>query len=249
MSKHQPSKNAEASPEAPAPSPERISIRLQRISQMHAATKDQAWKLKLAVFFMGMEVQALKAELGVSQGGDRANQNGFALLGKNYATWEELIEREAGITSQTARNYVTAYENICQVAPDVVNRILRLASPTIDRIEGKTPLALPDAEGVIQTIPEKDLVAFREAVDPWGLSQLYQKVLKPAQAQIIEEATKTQARLSEQQALLKFWFEDFDSRMQKRDYLKIPPKQRELLLNSLEVVTKEIRDSLRKTSK
>jgi hypothetical protein len=221
-----------------------LPLRLDRIRGWHRATVSQAWRLKLQVFFTGMEIQALKADLGITNGRPSDEKSEFVsdFSGGKASTWEELIETSCDITSRTARNYVAAYQNMSAAAPAVVERIIKLAAP---RLEAAQPLALADPDAIIAAIPEKELAAFRDAVDPWNLSELYQRPLKAAAAQIAEETAKQQSKQTAQQGMLKFWFDDFDAKLRTKSHLKLPRAQREVLLNTMEITIKELRDSLR----
>lgn len=222
--------------------PETAMTRVTRIRAWHQHASGAAWRLKLLVFFAGMEIQGLKAELGVSAGRPEKFGNGFRINGKTYATWEEIVVSECGLTSRTARNYATAYANMCEAAPAVVNQIMAAAGPQLANCE---QLTLPDPDAAIAAVAEEDLIAFRDALDPWSLSELYQKPMSAVQAQIAEETAKKDSQTSEKQAMLQFWFEDFDGRLKSKSHLKLPKKQREMLLNTMEITVKELRDSLR----
>jgi hypothetical protein len=240
------SKSSSAPAVVNASAPGELSTRLERIRGWHGIATAQAWKLKLMVFFAGMEIQGLKAALGVTQGARSDAEElrkRVSEVSKGKAdSWDEWVEIECGITSRTVRNYVAAYQSICQAAPKVVERILAIAAPRIDTAQ---PLALPDPEAVMATIPQAELAAFRDATDPWTLSELYARPLKAAQAQHLEETAKAASKKIEQQTMLKFWFDDFDGKVRTKSHLRLPRPQREMLLNTLEVTIKELRDSLR----
>lgn len=222
-----------------------ISQRLERIRSWHNISRDQAWKLKLIVFFAGMEIQALKAELGITAGNPEKvkSETVSELTNGKCRTWDELVELHCGMTQRTALNYVTAYENICREAPGFVEAVLKVAEPRITGV--KQPLALPDPNAAIAKIPEEELEKFREAMDPWSLRELYIRPMKPAQAQIVEELEKAKAAKRDVQTYLKFWFDELDTNIKNRSYLRLPKPQREMLLNTLEITIKELRDSLR----
>ena len=227
-----------------------LSTRLERIRSWHNVSREQAWKLKLIVFFAGMEIQALKDDLGVTQGSrsDLSATSETVSEVEKYSkgkatTWEELVELECGMTARTANNYVTAYHNICAAAPTFAEAILKHAAPRLDGM--KKPLALPDPGAAIAAIPEEELEKFRDATDPYNLREIYARPMKPAQAQILEELEKDKSKKREIQGFLKFWFDELESNVKSHSHLRLPRKQRELLLNTLEITVREIKDSLR----
>ena len=222
-----------------------LSTRLERIRSWHNVSREQAWKLKLIVFFAGMEIQALKDDLEITAGNpDKVNSETVSELTNGKATtWEELIELECGMTYRTAHNYVLAYHNICAAAPTFAEAILKHAAPRLDGM--KKPLALPDPGAAIAAIPEEELEKFRDATDPYNLKDIYARPLKPAQAQMQAELAKAHSKKVEVQGYLKFWFDELDSKIKNRSYLRLPKPQREMLLETLELTIKELRDSLR----
>lgn len=224
-----------------------ISTRLERIRSWHNVSREQAWQLKLIVFFAGMEIQALKDDLGVTERQrtdiDGTAETVSAVTNGKATTWEELVELECGMTYRTAQNYVTAYHNICAAAPSFAEAILKVAAP---RLDGKKAcLALPDPGAVIAKIPEEELEKFRDATDPWSLREIYARPMKAAQAQIVEEIEKAKSKQREVQGFLKFWFDELESNVKRHTYLRLPRKQRELLLNTLEITVSEIKESLK----
>jgi hypothetical protein len=223
-----------------------LEIRLDRLKVWHSGAKASAARLKLFVFLAGAEIMALKTSLGVSQGGDqRANGNGFRLLDRTYATWEELVANESGMTARTTRNYATAYLAIAQELPEIAQRILAsvdiaLASPEQDQMS----LQLRCDEH-FRSIRPADLEAFAAATDPWTLGELYRRELKPAEATEVIEAAKQKAAATKTSKQLEFWFGEVADKIKSKEYLRFPRDRREMLLDELELAVRELKDSLK----
>lgn len=227
--------------------PGNISTRLERIRSWHGAARTQAATLKLVAFFTGMEIKALHDDLGISQGMRNDLDGTSPTVGEvtdgRCKNWQELVEDQCGISEQTARNYVALYDNICAKAPAFAEAVLAVAAPRLDKI--RKPLALPDPQASIAKIPAEAMEAFHEATDPWSLSELYRRPMKPAQVQMRAELAKAEAKKIEQQTYMHFWFKDLEKSIKNRTYLRLPRPQREMLVDTLELTLKDLKASLR----
>jgi hypothetical protein len=225
-----------------------IETRLDRIRSWHAITSAKAFETRLLIFFTGMEIKGLMSELGITQGA-RTDLPGtsetISEVSRGKAeTWQELLALECGITDRSARNYVAFYEQMIFRAPAFVEWVIKHAAP---RIEGPSDklLALPDPHAVIAKIDPEALQAFRDANDPYTLSELYEKPLKPAIAQARAEQAKKKSDEKEEQAYFDFWCGEMEKAARKRTWHVLPPPQRKVLLETLENTIREIKASLK----
>lgn len=224
-----------------------ISTRLERIRSWHQLTATKAFETRLLIFFTGMEIAALKGDLGITQGCrsdlSRTSEMISEVTNGKAETWEELLSLETGMTARTARNYVAFYDQMILRAPAFVQWCIQHAAP---RLEGPSDklLCLPDPHAVIVTIDKEALQAFRDATDPYTLSELYEKPLKPAIAQARTEHAKKKSDEKEEQAYFDFWCGKMEKAARSRTWQVLPPPQRKVLLETLETTVAEIKASL-----
>jgi hypothetical protein len=226
--------------------PGNIATRIERIRSWHNASRNQAATLKLLAFFTGMEIKALHDDLGITPGNPALTGNSETvseLTNGRCRTWAELVEDQCGMTERTARNYVSLYEYLCMKAPAFVEAVLAVAAPRLDKI--REPLALPDPQASIAKIPADAMDAFHAATDPWSLSEMYRRPMKPAHVQMQVELAKAASQKVEAQTYLKFWFDDLEAKIKNRSYLRLPRPQREMLVDTLELTLKDLKASLR----
>jgi hypothetical protein len=223
-----------------------IETRLDRLKVWHSGAKASAARLKLFVFLAGAEITALKDCLGVQAGGDRtAKSNGFTLLDETYATWKQLITDQVGMTFQTVRNYEVAYLEMIRQLPDLGQRILNAVDIRLESSD-QQPLALQlKFDDQLQRIKPGDLESFTEATDPWSLSELYKRELKPAEAQEVLEKAKQKAARQAHDTQLEFWFGEVAAQIKRKEYLRLPRNHREMLLDELELAVRELKASLK----
>jgi len=232
-----------------ATAPGNISIRLERISAWQQLASRRAWELKLIVFFTGMEITFLKTALGIRPGAAPADYSATVAdtvseLTKGRATtWVELIELKCGMTERTARRYVVAYDRMCGVAPSTVAKICEAFGPCPDK---PFALALPDPDVAFAKVPEEDMEAFREAFDPYSLSELYEKPVPHAIVLARNAHAKKDSDDREEQAVMAFWLDAFHAQTQRNSYLVLPVPQRKAVLETLETAVAEIKASLRR---
>ena len=230
-----------------AAAPGNISIRLERISAWQQLASRRAWELKLIVFFTGMEIVFLKTALGVREC-QRTDIDGTAdivsaVTNGRATTWGELIELKCGMTERTARRYVVAYDRMCGVAPSTVAKICEAFGPCPDK---PFALALPDPDVAFAKVPEEDMEAFREAFDPYSLSELYEKPVPHAIVLARNAHAKKESDDREEQAVMAFWLDAFHTQTQRNSYLVLPVPQRKAVLETLETAVAEIKASLRR---
>jgi hypothetical protein len=230
---------------APGNSPS-IAARIDRLKLWHTGAKASATRLKLFVFLAGLEGQAIKDVLGIVERrrtdlGETAETISAVTGGESFSNW---IEAQTGITYRTFNNYITAYFNMDVAAPEIAGRI-RAASDI--RLESHSaPLALQtQIEESIRKISPADIEAFSAALDPWNLSDLYQKPLKPAQVREQNEEAKAKSDLRDRDHQLEFWFDEFEKKAERFHYLKLPRPHREALLERLTGMIRDLKDSLR----
>ena len=229
-----------------AAAPGNLSIRLERISAWQQLASRRAWELKLIVFFAGMEITFLKAALGVTNGRpDCEKLDTVSNLTNGRAdTWQELLELKCGMTARTARRYVVAYEHMCAVAPSTVAKICEAFGPPC--MDKPITLALPDPARAFEKVPEEDMEAFREAFDPYSLSELYEKPVPHAIVLARNDRAKKESDAREEQAVMAFWLDAFDTQVRHNSYLVLPVPQRKAVLETLEAAVAEIKASLRR---
>lgn len=160
---------------------------------------------------------------------------------KSYSTWADVIEGECEVCERSGRNYVSAYDSICAVLSHDLQARLREVSGVFLEANPK-PLALPDRDSVVAAMPKSELQAFCEAVDPFTLNELYERPIKRAKRlkQEVQERAKRELTQAEF-----FWFDTFEKQRRDKLHLRLERPHREALLNSLQVMVRELRESLK----
>lgn len=218
-----------------------LTLRVQRIQFWHSQAQLTGWKFKLFAFFAGLELKALKQELGVSQG---ATSETVSEVGG----WDAYVEKHCGFTARTARNYAHCYENICQAVPNLANRLIKAAQAQLQDGQGNL---LPERstlqpEEALKLVSEKDLAAFAQAADEWSLHELYAKPEKSAGANAA--LAKSKADLEKRQLAFDFWVStkgDFNKRLEAKSYLRLPKPQRQVLADRLSLMLADLKQSLK----
>lgn len=225
-----------------------IPTRLDRIRTWHKITSQRASETRLLIFFAGMEIQGLKSALGITERQrtdiDGTAERVSAVSGGQAKTWQDLLELKTGMTARTARNYVAFYEMVVYSAPEFAHWVLEHAAPRIDDDSEKF-LALPDPHTVIANIDPSALQKFQEATDPYSLSQLYQRPLKPAEVAALTDKSKKKAEEKDQAQQLTFWFGEVATKIKSKEYLRFGLRHRVMLLDELELAVRELKASLK----
>jgi hypothetical protein len=227
---------------APGTSPSStITARIDRLKLWHTGAKASATRLKLFVFLAGAEITCLKSDLGITQG---RTSDIMSEVGESVK-WITHLEQQSGITERTIRRYCMGYFNMSKAAPDLAQRILTAADITL-ALDDSRPMALQlQIEESIKRIPTEDIEAFCEALDPWNLSELYQRPLKAAQVETLNAEAKAASKKRDDDHQLVFWFGELDTRIRRSEHLQLPRDQRVILLEAFETAVRELRESLK----
>jgi hypothetical protein len=232
-----------------------IETRLDRLKVWHSGAKASAARLKLFVFLAGAEITALKDCFDVRPGPKTSaapgNGETVSLIGETVSLcsasspWKDLISEHVGMTYRTARNYEVAYLEMIRQLPDLGQRILNAVDIRLESSD-QQPLALQlKFDDQLQRIKPGDLESFTEATDPWSLSELYKRELKPAEAQEVLEKVKQKAARQAHDTQLEFWFGEVAAQIKRKEYLRLPRNHREMLLDELELAVRELKASLK----
>lgn len=225
---------------------ELLTLRVQRIQFWHSQAQLTGWKFKLFAFFAGLELKALKQELGVSQGKTSDT------VSEVESGWDAYVEKHCGFTGRSARRYVNCYENICQDVPALASRLIKAAQAQLQDGQGNL---LPERstlqpEEAVKLLSEKDLAAFAQAADEWSLHELYAKPEKSATTTAKAAHAKAEAERERRQLAFDFWLStkgDFSKRLENKSYLRLPKPQRQQLADRLSLLLADIKQSLKGT--
>lgn len=213
---------------------------LIRLNVWHQNTRRTAAEFKFYAFLAGAEIMSIKAAMGVNENSGRPKDGDIS-----FAQW---IEEHAGISYSTANRYCNAYLNIMrrnleldklpQKILDAVDIYLKTGDATEKSLTDKASKAM-------QLMDHKRIEDFLTALDPWSLSELYERPIKTVAAQEKLEETKRKNEERERQLLMKFWFNDFRSRLQSHEHLHLGTQERQIILEDLEAAVRDIRASLK----
>jgi hypothetical protein len=220
---------------------------LTSIRAMHLSVQQDAGLLKLKAFTLGLYLAHLKVILGVAPGNPafKANSATVAELGDpeleklRDLPWEEVVEQHLGMTYSTSKNYLAAYQNVTSAHPKLAKRMVDCLMPEQKALP-ETALLQKAQSGDL--IPEQAKQDFLTTLDPWSLSDLYEKPLKRAKPK--SPAHKSREQIQAEQTSFEF-YQDSLIRIERRgDYLMLPRHQREALLGEFVKITNALRKSL-----
>lgn len=237
-------KNKASIQSAPA-SKEVIAARVSRLAKYHGLVKGRAAEIKLLAFLVGLELKCLRDDLGITSGSrtDIATSETVSevLQGRS---WDDYIEEECGFTARTARNYITAYENVCLKVPKLADKLIAgCKSSLTSTTAGIMPVT---AERVEFLIPDpKALEEFCEVADEWSLHELYERPIKRAKVEENARQSAAAAAKRKGQAVFDFWFDDFAQAAEQKNYLRLPRNHQQQLLQKLEIVVADLRKTIK----
>jgi hypothetical protein len=235
--------------------PAHLGDRFQRIALYHAAARASAGHFKIYALLTGLELQCLKVELGIVSGTrtDLKKETSETVSEVpaddilNGRSWGEFVEDELDLTARTANNYVNAYMTIIHAAPKVCEKLIAAARVKRDTATKALPdhLSQEDALDLFQPRELEDLV---KALDPWTLSELYEKPLKRIDRNAHNEIAREQNDKKQRQIYFDFWLDPrgtVGKQVERKTYLKLPRPERQRLLETLDIVRADLRESLR----
>jgi hypothetical protein len=139
------------------------ALHVSRFHSLHAMAQARGIEFKLAAFFAGLEVSALAALHGVSQG--KAADNG--------ETWAAFVEASLGVPYRTAHRYRRHFESTAAAHMEIAKKLNQHWQAMTD----KGAKALPEngGESLAGKLTPANLKTFCENADEWGLHELFEK--------------------------------------------------------------------------
>jgi hypothetical protein len=231
-----------------------------RFKRLQEALKQTVAGTKLLKYFLGLEVSnlcALHEELhGETRGGDvKSAEAKIKTEAPSVLKLEAFLEDHLGVTARTARKYRDFFESLT-TGTEHEATVKRLNSFWMGQREGL--LALPSTGDTkaatggaalslqsLGGIAEKDLQTILDHADEWGLNELFAVPLKDVST-TVEAAEEGSASVqTNKHKLAKFWLQDFSRRAMNNEFLKLPKREKEALLTTLEEATDTLKQHLK----
>jgi hypothetical protein len=231
---------------------------------IHTGIKGDALALKLKMFFGGLLVNELtewhRENIGETRGRPGAEEINPTVGFISVQAW---LEEQIGVTRSTAHRYRSFWRSISE------STVHAGAVKALNAwwLEHKPALALPapekgkakkDALATTATAQQmlnmqscsnllaEDLQSLLEEADELGLHELFEKPTKDVTPEVIEKLEEGQ-KDKQLELALQFWGPQGQiiKRLNRKDYLHLPKREKEALVSTLEEALEELKDTLR----
>jgi hypothetical protein len=241
------------------PTPELTQL-TTAFNAVHTGIKGDALALKIKMYFAGLIVNELmdwhRENIGETRGGDQTgSKSGTAPL-----LLKPWLEEQLGVTSRTYYRYRAFWLSMANTT---------LHSGAVKALnawwlEHKPALSLPATKGksnaittaeqarqlinvqAASTALATDLQGLLEEADELGLHELFETPAKDVTPEVIDKLVEGQ-KDKQLELALQFWGPQGQiiKRLNRKDYLHLPKREKEALVTTLEEALEELKDTLR----
>lgn len=247
-----------------------LAIHCGLVRSLHSGIQGTVIQLKLRMYFIGLEMTALKSafeeKYGETRGGGKASEDA--------PLFEDWIEERLGLTRSTAYRYRKFFSRLAEheAHAETVKRLNEwwlsrrgaLAASAKEEDASAEPKKLKPTKGkgttqsaalVIAAKAElqdwnnllaTDLQALLDADDDWGLHDLFAKPIKET---LTPEPEAEWEPPSDKARLIAFWHDQLGRKLSSNEFLKLPKAQREALATWLEEAAEKIKATLKPAKK